>query len=95
MIPAMAQAALDKRVTGRTMQVYVYLASQLDVCEYRPLKIRALARMMHLNVSNASQSVNTLVNRGYLDTCPDPSDDRRTIFRLTYSLPKTQTTRAA
>ena len=95
MIPALEQAALDPAITGRTMQVYVYLLSQLDVCQFRAIKIRSTARTMRLERALLSLAVTTLVERGYLEAKRDGNDLRRRAFRLVFSVSSMTRNRAA
>lgn len=95
MIPALAQAALDHDIKGRTVQVYIHLCGQLDVCQFRRLKLTAAARAMGFDLALLSRAVTTLEARGYLESQQDPDDDRRRLFRLVYSLSCDTRTRAA
>ena len=95
MIPVLAQAALDRAIMGRTMQVYVYLTGELDVCQFRPIKKGAISRAMKLERALVSRAITTLETRGYLESQADPDDDRRRVFRLLYSVSSMTRTRAA
>jgi DNA-binding MarR family transcriptional regulator len=95
MIPAVRQAALDKGITGRTMQIYVYLTEQLDVSDFRPIKLTGVAHAMRFRRSHLSDAITLLLERGYLEARQDREDERRRTFRLVYSLPNPVTNRAA
>ena len=86
MIPALDQAALDQAIRGRTMQVYVFLTRQLDVCHFRPIKIGQVSRTMRLERALVSRAVTLLLERGYLEARQDETDDRRRVFRLVHSV---------
>lgn len=95
MIPALAQAALDPAISGRTMQVYVYLIGQLDTYQFRPIKITQTAHVMKIKRPNLSRALTLLIERGYLEAQKDGDDERRHVYRLVNSLPEVVRNQAA
>lgn len=86
MIPALHQAALDPTLSGRRLQVYVYLCSRLDPFEYRHIKFAAESRILGIQRPHFSKAISHLLRRGYLESVPDDSDQRRQRYRLRYSI---------
>jgi DNA-binding MarR family transcriptional regulator len=78
-------AALDRQLrrdAGLTQFQYGVLAA-LSEQDDRRLRMGTLAGFADGSLSRLSQVVGRLESRGWVERCPDPSDGRSTIARLT------------
>lgn len=74
MDPVVSQAALDPKLRGIGLAVYVYLmCNVLHVSDYRRVKLEMLVRTFGISKSSAFRVLCTLVEHGYLDRV-DASD---------------------
>ena len=66
--PAFGDAIRDEKLRGSGITVYLHLVTeQLDVVEYRSVKITGLAIALKMKRDTVSAALNTLCLRGYLD----------------------------
>jgi DNA-binding MarR family transcriptional regulator len=78
-------AALDRRLHGNDLSLYLFLCTQLDVMSYRPIKHSWLARRMGQKRQNVQRSLRTLLAYGYLER--GPYSDKLATYRLVPTLP--------
>lgn len=65
--PALRRLALDARVGPRAIRVYVILAEELDLVQYRPVKLLPVSTLLRIKRSKVSEALKALVALGYLD----------------------------
>lgn len=67
MIPAPAlRAFTDRRLVRRDLIAYGVALEELTFLEYRPLKVRVLARQTGMHYPDACRALRALVAHGYL-----------------------------
>lgn len=87
-LPALAQAPSDRRVSDSALRVLVWLHGQLDLVAFRPVKAWVLAATLEVKPHTASAALRELVQAGYLDA--GPRQARRVgTYRLVGTLPAT------
>jgi DNA-binding MarR family transcriptional regulator len=79
-IDTLKRAAGDARLDGAPLKVYVYLNHELDLTEFRPVKVRAIANELHLKMPTTSIALRRLVETGYIQA--GPKVDRVHSYRL-------------
>lgn len=60
-------AATDRAISQGDLRVYLFLYTQLDVLQYRPIKQTWLARRLQMHATHISRSIGRLLRRGYLE----------------------------
>jgi DNA-binding MarR family transcriptional regulator len=96
-IPAYTEALADARLRRRDLYVYRLALVELDLSEWRELKLSYVVRKTKIAYSHASEAMKRLTQAGYIEREDRPRDDpspRR--YRLRYSpFPSTGTLGAA
>ena len=82
MIPAFYDALTDRQLRGGPRELYFWLFQQLDVVEWRPMKLDVIVLGAHLNRQTVADGLRRLLECGYLRR---RGPDRRRLYRLVHS----------
>lgn len=66
-IETLRRAAADVEIRGAPLAVFLYLNQELDITEYRPVKVASVATELHLKPWNAAKALRRLTQAGYIE----------------------------
>jgi len=84
-IPTLRVAAADPEVRGAPLAVLLYLAHELDVGQFRPVKVAVVASALHIKDITAAWAIRRLAELGYLEL--GPKTERLNTYRLVWTMP--------
>lgn len=86
MIPAERCLLRDRRTRGAIREAYLYVFEDLDLREFRPVKVLVVQHGLGISRRRAIDALHALVALGYLEKGP-PDDSGVNTYRLVWACP--------